>query len=110
MESFKIKLPEGITHYLIGENTTPLIDVLVFENSITIQEHTGGNTYRLTLDKEKSTLDVLSFTTRTSNLMSYLTYQVDIMVDISGTIPIFALCSGIPILWLFNDTYILRVR
>ena len=114
MDSFKVKLPVGVTHYLVGENTGPLIDVLVFENSIAIQEHNSSYAYRLTLDIEKSTPDVFVFTTRSSSpmfgLMSYFIYQIDIRVDISGTTPIFALCSGIPIFWLFNETYILTLK
>ena len=109
MEIFKSKLAEGVTHYLVGENTDPLIDVLVFENSITIQEHNANYTYRLKLDNEKSTTSVLAFTTRFPSIMSYFTYQIDIMVDISENMPIFAICSGIPILWFFNETYILKV-
>ena len=104
------KLPTGTTHYLVGENTGPLIDILVFEKSITIQEHLGNSTFRLTLSVEKSTPEVLVFTTRPASIMSYFTYQIDIRIDISENAPIFAICSGIPIFWIFNETYILTLQ
>lgn len=111
MEALKTKLPEGVTHYLIGENTTPILDLLVFENSITITEHMEcGYGARLYLDKEESSDGVLCFTTRIPGISSYFKYQIDMMVDLTEKSPIFSLCSGIPILWLFNETYILKVR
>lgn len=114
MNELKMKLPEGETHYLVGDGTFPLIDLLVFENSITVQEHThnveGRYAYRLFLDKAESTDKILRFTTRNPGILSYFLYQIDIMIDLSGDIPIFALCAGIPIFGIFNETYILRVR
>ena len=116
MEALKVKLPEGETYYLVGENTVPLLDVLIFENSISIREHTDlGYTYRLTLDKERSTPELLVFTTRVEGIMSYFTYQIDVLVDLTGggipdALPVFAVNSGIPILGVFNETYVLNVR
>jgi len=116
MEALKIKLPEGVTYYLVGENTTPLLDVLIFENSISIREHTDlGYTYRLTLDKDMSTQELLVFTTRVEGIMSYFTYQIDVLVDLTGggtpdALPVFGINSGIPILGVFNETYVLKVR
>ena len=109
METFKIKFPEGITHHLIEGNSEPLIELLVFENSITIYERISGYASRLTFDAKNSTQYMLAFTTRTS-IFSYFAYQIDIMVDISGIVPIFAICSGIPLFGIFNDTYILTTQ
>ena len=116
MEALKVKLPEGETYYLVGENTVPLLDVLIFENSISIREHTDfGYTYRLPLDKERSTPELLVFTTRVEGIMSYFTYQIDVLVDLTGdgipdALPVFGINSGIPILGVFNETYVLKVR
>jgi hypothetical protein len=119
MEVLKTKLQQGKTYYLIGENNLPLIDLIIFENSITIQEHNiipdTSHAYRLFLDKEKTTNELLVFTTRTSAIMSYFIYQIDITVDLIGggipdSSPVFTICSGLPIFGIFNETYSLLVR
>lgn len=118
MEAFKLKLPERETHYLSNtEEDTPLIDLMVFENSITIREHgESGYAAKLTFDPENSTPESLSFTTRSQGILSYFLYQIDVKVDLTGggipdSPPLFALWAGIPVLRMimFEDIYILRV-
>jgi hypothetical protein len=116
MEELKSRFGKDKVLYLIGENTSPLLDLIISNNSITIKEHieNGENCYTrsLRLDEKNSTSQFLVFTTRLESLCSYFLYQVDITVDLKGdgSSPLFNIMSGIPIFSLFNETYTLTVR
>lgn len=105
MELLLEKFSIGKT-YELGFDDKPLISMLIFEDSITLQER--DDKVRLHFDEENSFPRSLAFTSGQPGWLSWFRKQTEMIIDLEDPITI-VIRTGIPIFHIFNISYALKV-